>query len=138
MDRQDGQDEKPLLHSELTRAILGCAFEVINELGAGFLESVYEKALLLALRQKGMSATAQHPIKVMFRNECVGEFYADILVEEKVVVELKTVKAIAPEHQAQIINYLNATGINVGLLINFGSPRLEYRRFTRSKTSEHG
>jgi GxxExxY protein len=138
MDRQDGQDEKPLLHSELTRAILGCAFEVINELGAGFLESVYEKALLLALRQKGMSATAQHPIKVMFRKECVGEFYADILVEEKVVVELKTVKAIAPEHQAQIINYLNATGINVGLLINFGSPRLEYRRFTRSKTSEHG
>ena len=74
----------------------------------------------------------------MFRGECVGDFYADIFVEEKVIVELKAVKAIAPEHQAQIINYLNATGIEVGLLINFGNPRLEYKRFTRSKDFKHG
>lgn len=126
-----------LKHEEITRSVIGCAFEVINELGAGFLESVYEKALLLALRQKGLSAESQHPIKVTFRGECVGDFYADILVEEKVIVELKAVKAIAPEHQAQIINYLNATGLEVGLLINFGNAKLEYRRFTRTKGLQH-
>jgi GxxExxY protein len=137
MDKQDGQDTG-LKHEEITKAIIGCAFEVINELGAGFLESVYEKALLLALRQKGLSAISQHPIKVLFRGECVGDFYVDLFVEEKVIVELKAVKAIAPEHQAQIINYLNATGIEVGLLINFGSPKLEYKRFTRSQEFKHG
>ncbi|OGW62451.1 MAG: GxxExxY protein [Nitrospirae bacterium RBG_16_64_22] len=137
MDLQDGQD-KGLKHEEITKTIIGCAFEVINELGAGFLESVYEKALLLALRQEGLSATAQHPVKVMFRNECVGDFYADIFVEGKVIVELKAVKAIASEHQAQIINYLNATDIEVGLLINFGTQKLEYKRFTRSKNFKHG
>ena len=125
-------------HEEITKAVIGCAFEVINELGAGFLESVYEKALLLALRQKGLSAIPQHPVKVMFRAECVGDFYADILVENEVLVELKAVKAIAPEHQAQVINYLNATGIEVGLLINFGNPKLEYKRLTRNKDFKHG
>ena len=68
-----------------------------------------------------------------FRGECVGEFYADLFVEEKVIVELKAVKVIAPEHQAQVINYLNATGIEVGLLINYGQPKLEFKRFTRTK-----
>jgi GxxExxY protein len=119
------------MYEQITKIIIGCAFEVINELGTGFLESVYESAFILALRQKGLSAISQHPIKVMFRGECVGDFYVDIFVEGKVIVELKAVKAIAPEHQAQIINYLNATGIEVGLLINFGSPKLEYKRFTR-------
>jgi GxxExxY protein len=132
MDGQDGQDGG-MKHAEITKVIIGCAFEVINELGAGFLESVYEKALLLALRQEGLSAVSQHPVKVLFRGQCVGDFYADILVDEKVIVELKAVKAIAPEHQAQIINYLNATGMEVGLLVNFGGLRLEYKRFTRSK-----
>ena len=137
MDRQDGQDTG-LKHEQVTESVIGCAFEVINELGAGFLESVYEKALLLALRQKGLSAISQHPATVMFRGQCVGDFYADVFVEEKVIVELKAVKAIAPEHQAQIINYLNATGIEVGLLINFGNPKLEYKRFTRNKDFKHG
>ena len=137
MDKQDVQDTG-LKHEQITKSVIGCAFEVINELGAGFLESVYEKALLLALRQKGLSAISQHPIKVLFRGECVGDFYVDLFVEEKVIVELKAVKAIAPEHQAQIINYLNATGIEVGLLINFGSPKLEYKRFTRSQEFKHG
>ena len=137
MDKRDGQDAG-LKHEQITRAVIGCAFEVINELGAGFLESVYEKALLLVLREKGLSASSQHPVKVMFRGECVGDFYADIFVEEKVIVELKAVKAIAPEHQAQVINYLNATGIEVGLLINFGTPKLEYKRFTRNKDFNHG
>ena len=137
MDKQDEQD-RGLKHEQITKSVIGCAFEVINELGAGFLESVYEKALLLVLRQKGLSAISQHPVRVMFRGECVGEFFADIFVEGKVIVELKAVKAIAPEHQAQIINYLNATGIEVGLLINFGNAKLEYKRFTRSKDFKHG
>lgn len=132
MDKQDGQDTG-LKHEQITKCVIGCAFDVINELGAGFLESVYEKALLLTLRQKGLSVVSQHPVTVIFRGECVGDFYADILVEGKVIVELKAVKAIAPEHQAQIINYLNATGIEVGLLINFGNSKLEYKRFTRKQ-----
>ena len=122
-----------LKHSEITSAIIGCAFPVINELGAGFLESVYERAMLVALAEKGISATCQQPVKVMFRNECVGDFYADILVENKVIVELKAVKSLTPVHQAQVINYLKATGIEVGLLINFGNPKLQYKRFTRSR-----
>jgi len=132
MEKQD-RPVGTLKYGEITGMVIGCAFDVIEELGAGFLESVYEKALALALRQKGLSVAVQRPIKVFFRGECVGDFFADLLVEDKIVVELKTVKAIAPEHQAQIINYLNATGMEVGLLINFGTQWVEYKRFTRSK-----
>lgn len=119
-------------HGKLTRVVIGCAFDVINELGTGFLESVYEKALLLAIRQKGLAVVSQFPIQVKFRGESVGEFYADLYVEQKVLVELKTVKTLVPEHEAQVINYLNATGIEVGLLINFGNSKLEIKRYTRS------
>ena len=118
---------------EITDAVIGCSFDVINELGAGFLESVYEKALLLALHQKGVSAEFQRPLKVLFRGVDVGNFFADLIIEGKVIVELKAVKTLLPEHQAQLINYLKATGIEVGLLINFGNPKLEYRRLTRTK-----
>ena len=121
-----------MLHQDLTAKALEACFEVIRELGAGFLESVYEKALLIALQQKGLSAKAQFPLSVMFRGKSVGEFYADILLEGKVIIELKAVRALTPEHQAQLINYLNATGIDVGLLVNFGQPRLEYKRLHRN------
>lgn len=133
MDSQDLQDAQRL-HEELSRKIIGCSFEVIIELGAGFLESVYEKALHIALTESGLAVERQKPIEVRFRSQVVGDFYADLLVEGKILIELKAVKAIAPEHQAQTINYLNATGVSVGLLINFGNPRLEYKRFTRSKS----
>ena len=122
------------LHNDLTQSVIGCAFEVINELGSGFLESVYENAMVLALSEAGLPVQSQVPIPVTFRGKRVGDFYADLLVDEKVIVELKAVRAIVPEHQAQIINYLNATGIEVGLLINFGNPKLELKRFTRSRT----
>jgi len=115
-------------YEETTEKILGAAFEVINELGSGFLESVYEKALLLTLKMKGISVKAQYPINVIYRDESVGEFYADILVEDEIIIEIKAVKALAPEHQAQVINYLKATGKKVGLLINFGNQKLEYKR----------
>jgi GxxExxY protein len=132
MDLQDDHRSE-LQYGEITEKIIGCAFEVINELGAGFLESVYEKAFAIALQDKGLRVKCQHPIHVRFRQRIVGEFYADLFVDEKVIFELKVAKAIAPEHQAQTINYLKATGIEVGLLINFGNPKLEYKRFTRHK-----
>jgi GxxExxY protein len=119
-------------HNHITKAILGCAFEVSNELGAGFLESVYERAMVIALRHAGMDVKCQHPVEVLFRGQRVGHFQVDLLVADSVLIELKAAKAIAPEHQAQIINYLNATKIEVGLLLNFGRPRLEYLRFNRS------
>ena len=120
---KDKQDEK-LLHEKLTRSIIGCAFEVINELGSGFLESVYEKAMTIALSEAGLLLSVRSRSKSSFGEKPVGDYFADLLVEEKVVVELKVVKALVPEHAAQTINYLNATGIQVGLLINFGRPTL--------------
>lgn len=117
-----------MLHSDLTNKILEASFEVSRELGAGFLESVYEKVMLVALKQKGLNAVCQVPLHVKFRGVIVGECYADILVENKVLAELKAVSRIAPELKAQVINYLKATGIEVGLLINFGNTKVEYNR----------
>jgi GxxExxY protein len=128
MDRIDRIKRGSLPHEELTDKALGACFEVAHELGAGFLESVYEKALMVALRQKELHVEAQVPLKVTFRGVIVGEFFADILVENKLLIELKSVSALRPEHQAQVINYLKATNIEVGLLVNFGNPRLDYRR----------
>ena len=105
---------------------------MLNELGAGFLESVYEKALALVLIEKGLKVEAQKAIKVIFRNKVVGDFYADLLVNDKVLVELKTVKNLIPAHEAQVINYLKATGIEVGILVNFGNPTMDYRRLSRN------
>jgi GxxExxY protein len=117
-----------MIHQELSRKILEAAFEVINELGAGFLESVYEKALLVALAQRGLKVQAQVPLKVKFRGVIVGDYFSDLLVEDKIVVEIKAVQVLLPEHRAQLINYLKATGIELGLLINFGNSKLEYKR----------
>ena len=117
-----------LLHKEITERIIGACYEVANELGAGFLESVYEKALLVALREKGIDAASQVPMAVSFRGQNVGEFFADIIVESKIVVEVKAVKRLLPEHSAQVINYLKATGMEVGLLVNFGGPKVEIKR----------
>jgi GxxExxY protein len=116
-------------HEEITRRVLSAAFEVSNELGSGFLESVYEKALLMVLESDGLHAVAQHPLQVNFRGSVIGTYLADIIIEDKVLIELKAVKKLAPEHIAQILNYLKATGLEVGLLINFGTSQIEYRRF---------
>ena len=124
-------------HEELTRTILECCFEVSNELGAGFLESVYEKALIVALSQKAIDVSAQTQLRVKFRNVIVGDFYADLIVNGKVLIELKTVTTILPEHKAQVINYLNATGIEVGLLVNFANPKIEYYRLRPTNNPVH-
>ncbi len=118
-----------MIHEELTEKILKACFDVSNELGCGFLESVYEKALLIALTEASLKAEAQASLKVMFRGQVVGDFFPDIIVENTILLELKAVKALMPEHLAQVMNYLKATGIEVGFLINFGNPKLEYRRF---------
>ncbi len=115
-------------YENLTGKVLEACFEVSKELGAGFLESVYENALLVALKQKGIDVVAQVPLKVKFRGVIVGNFYVDLLVEDKVLVELKAVSRVLNEHKAQTINYLKATGIEVGLLVNFGTPKIEYHR----------
>lgn len=114
MNRMNGVLGTAMLHEELTGKILEACFEVINELGAGFLEGVYEEALLIALRQKGIEARSQVPLKVRFRGAIVGDFCADILVEGKVIIELKAAKALAPEHQAQLINLLESDGHRSG------------------------
>ncbi|HEX8735093.1 MAG TPA: GxxExxY protein [Pyrinomonadaceae bacterium] len=118
-----------MLYEDITKKILEACFEVSNELGIGYLESVYEKALLIALHQKGLKAENQIPLQVKFRGEIIGEFFVDILVEDKILIELKVANALTKEFYAQTINYLKTTGIEVGLLINFGNARLEYRRF---------
>jgi GxxExxY protein len=118
-----------MILNELTEKVIGVCFEVSNELGSGFLESVYEKAMLIALHDKGLKASCQVSIQVHFRERVVGDFYTDILVEDQVLIELKAVKALAPEHVAQVLNYLRACEIPVGLLVNFGNPKLEIRRF---------
>jgi GxxExxY protein len=118
-----------MLYADLTGKILEACFEVSNELGIGYLESVYEKALFVALKQKGLSAEMQVPLKVVFRGVVVGSFIADMIVEKKVLLELKAVENLSNAQYAQILNYLRTTGIEVGLVINFGTPKLQYRRF---------
>ena len=120
---------KKLLNEDITEKIIGACMEVSNELGFGFLESVYEKALVIALRENGLNVEEQSPLEVRFRNISVGDFKADIVVDNCVLVELKAVNSLRPEHEAQIINYLKGTGIQIGLLVNFGRPKLEWKRF---------
>ena len=117
-----------MLYSDVTSKILEASFEVSKELGASFLESVYKKYLLVALSRKGLHSISQMRLQVKFREVIVGDFFADLFVEGKVLIELKAVRGLLPEHKAQVINYLKATGIEVGLLINFGNPKIEYFR----------
>jgi GxxExxY protein len=116
------------LHEKITGMIIRTSYDVMNELGIGFLESVYHNALLLALQQKGMKVVSQVPIDVNFRGEVVGNFLADLFVMDKVIVELKAVKTLLPEHSAQLINYLKASDVDVGLLVNFGNRIVQVKR----------
>ena len=116
-----------LKHKELTEKIIQCCFKVHNTLGFGFLEKVYENALVIELVKVGLIVKQQHPIQVYYDGQVVGEYQADILVEHKVILELKSVEHISDIHEIQLKNYLKATGIEVGLLINFGKS-VEIRR----------
>jgi len=114
-------------HLELTEKIIGIFYEVYNKLGYGFLEKVYENAMVIELRKAGIKAEAQLPVSVKYDGESIGEYTADILVEDKAILELKAVKTLSAEHEAQLLNYLKATEIEIGLLFNFG-PKPEIRR----------
>lgn len=118
--------------NKISEKIIGCAYTVGNSLGNGFLEKVYENALALELREKGLEVKQQHPIKVYYKNQIVGEYIADLLVENRIIVELKTVKGIDEIHLAQCLNYLKATNLPLCLLINFGKPRVEVKRVYQS------
>jgi GxxExxY protein len=113
---------------ELTYKINGAIFEVNRVLGAGFLEKVYENALVLELKNQGLKAESQIPIPVSYKGEVVGEYFADILVEDKVIIELKAVDKIQKIYEAQLLNYLKATGMKIGLLVNFKHPKAEIKR----------
>ena len=112
----------------ITEKIIGCAYTVSNALGAGFLEKVYENALAHELRKAGLKVQQQHPIQVQYDGIVVGDYVADLLIEDCILVELKAVKALDEIHQAQCLNYLKATGLRLCLLINFGNRRVEIKR----------
>lgn len=121
----------------LSNRIIGCALTVANTLGSGFLEKVYENALTLELRQAGIAVARQHGITVVYKGAEIGEYFVDLLVEDSVLVELKTVRALDRVHRAQCINYLRATGMHLCLLMNFGTPRLEIRRIILDHEGTH-
>lgn len=117
----------------LTEKIIGGAFKVHNTLGAGFLEKVYENALRVELRNQGLTVKQQVPIQVYYEGQVVGDYYADLWVEDRVIIELKAVQKLSKEHKVQLVNYLTATGVEVGLLLNFGASvqvKRKYRDYT--------
>ena len=116
-----------LLHKEITEKIIKSFYKVYNSLKYGFLEKVYENAMAIELRKMGFDVKCQHPITVYYENEIVGEYYADIIVNDLVIIELKAANSILEEHECQLINYLKATKIELGLIMNFGK-EAEYKR----------
>jgi len=123
-----------LLHKELTSNILNSFYIVYNTLGFGFLEKVYENAMMIELRKNGIKTEKQKPIKVYYNEELVGEYFADIIVEDIIIIELKAAESIVEEHELQLINYLKATDKEIGLLLNFGKkPEFKRKLFTNDK-----
>lgn len=118
-------------HEELTQRIIGCAMTVHRTLGPGFLESVYQNALAHELQKCGLGVACEKKIKVNYDGVVVGDFSADMLIHDTVLIENKAVQALSPAHEVQLVNYLTATGIDVGLLLNFGSQRMEFKRKSR-------
>jgi GxxExxY protein len=121
------EDEK-VIYKDLSYKIVGLAMTVHSELGCGFLEKVYENALMLMFKKEGIEAEQQVPIRVMFQKQVIGEYYADILVEGKIILEVKTVDKLIATHVSQVINYLKATRLKLGIIVNFGTDSFEYKR----------
>ena len=119
--------------NSLSRQVIGCAFAVLNTLGAGFVEKVYENALAHELRKAGLAIEQQKGVTVIYDGIEVGAYVMDLIVEQTLLVELKAAKALDPAHHAQCINYLKASGLRLGLLLNFGNPRLEIKRVTNGR-----
>jgi len=121
-------------HKVLTERIIQAAFTVHNTLGSGFLEKVYENAMVIELGKTGLNAVQQAPLQVTYEGSIVGEYFADLMVEGKIILELKAISHILPTHEVQLVNYLKATEIEVGLLINFANKRVEVRRKIQSRS----
>jgi GxxExxY protein len=117
-----------LVYGDVTSHIIGAAFEVHNTLGYGFLEKVYQRAMQVELIKRGSQAEVEVPIKVFYQNALVGEYYADLLVDGSVMVEIKVAKRYNPEDEAQLLNELRATAVKVGMLVNFGREQVQYKR----------
>jgi len=115
-------------YRELTEKIIGCAYRVYNRMGFGFLESVYEKCMLIELKRAGLNPDSQKPITVYYDDEIVGDFVADIIVDDTIILELKSVRRVVRAHEVQLVNYLVATGKPIGLLLNFGERKVEVKR----------
>lgn len=126
--RKGTESKKMLEAEELTYKIRGCVFEVSRQLGGGFLEKVYENALLVELRNNGLNALNQQPINVYYKEQIVGEYIADLIVENQVLIELKAMSSLSSAHEAQLLNYLKATNIKIGLLVNFTHPKAVIKR----------
>ena len=122
-------------HKDLTHKIIGSAYQVFNKLGFGFLESVYQKALLIELAKSDLKVEPEKPLKVYYEDQIVGDFYVDIFVENEIVVELKSVQNLTKEHEVQLVNYLNGLKKDVGLLINFGPSGVQVKRKYRQPCS---
>jgi GxxExxY protein len=116
------------LHKETTQAIIGAAFEVHKHLGYGYLERVYQRAMQVELLARGLKAELEHPIQVYYKGVVVGDYAADLVVDGRVIVELKVAPEYCPSHEAQLLNELVSTRVSVGLLINFGRERVEFKR----------
>jgi GxxExxY protein len=127
MNTDLNQKENAMKQKDLTDRVLCCFYNVYNKLGYGFLERVYENALMIELAKSGFNPKAQCPIQVNYDGYVVGEYIADMLIDDKIIVEIKATKALLPAHEAQLLNYLKATEIEVGLLLNFG-PKAEVKR----------
>ena len=126
-----------LLHKELTNKIINCFYTVYNTLGFGFLEKVYENSLMIELQKQGLRAEKQKPIKVYYSEHIVGEYFADIIVEDTIITELKAAEFLIEEHELQLINYLKATDKEIGLLLNFGKkPEFKRKIFTNDRKNE--
>ena len=122
------------LHQELSSNIISCFYKVYNTLGFGFLEKVYENALLIELTKSGLFVERQKPIKVHYEEQLVGEYFTDIIVENKIILELKAAESLIEEHELQLINYLKATDIELGLLLNFGKkPEIRRKIFSNNQ-----
>ena len=125
------------LYSDITSEVLNAFYDVYNELGYGFLEKVYKNALFNELTQRGIKCQKEYPISVYYKGVCVGDYYADIMIDDKIILELKAVKTILPEHIAQLNNYLRATNAEVGLLLNFGlEPQKKRIVFTNDRKGQ--
>lgn len=122
------EKDKERPHSDLTGYILNCCFEVMKELGPGFVESIYKNALLIAMRQKGLCVEVERSFEVTFRGTVIGRYRTDLVVAQTVIVELKCCESLAREHQAQLFNYLKVSRLRIGLLVNFRRGKLEWKR----------